>query len=48
MVVLDEKATSAQIRAELAKGQGVLKIEGKKVPHLAAILVGEDGASETM
>lgn len=47
MVVLDGKATSAQIRAELAEKVKVLKAEGKKVPHLAAILVGEDGASRT-
>lgn len=47
MVVLDGKATSAQIRAELAEKVKVLKTEGKKVPHLAAILVGEDGASRT-
>ena len=47
MVVLDGKSTSAQIRAELAEKVKVLKAEGKKVPHLAAILVGEDGASRT-
>lgn len=47
MVVLDGKATSAQIRAELAEKVKVLKTESKKVPHLAAILVGEDGASRT-
>ena len=47
MVVLDGKATSAQIRSELAEKVKVLKAEGKKVPHLAAILVGEDGASRT-
>ena len=47
MVVLDGKATSAQIRAELAEKVKVMKAEGKKVPHLAAILVGEDGASRT-
>lgn len=47
MVVLDGNSTSAQIRAELAEKVNVLKAEGKKVPHLAAILVGEDGASRT-
>ena len=47
MVDLDGKATSAQIRAELAEKVKVLKTESKKVPHLAAILVGEDGASRT-
>lgn len=47
MVVLDGKETSAKIRAELAEQVKVLKAEGGKVPHLAAILVGEDGASRT-
>lgn len=47
MVVLDGKATSAQIRAELAAQVAGIKAEGGKVPHLAAILVGEDGASRT-
>ncbi len=47
MVVLDGNSTSAQIRDELAEKVKVLKAEGKKVPHLAAILVGEDGASRT-
>ncbi len=45
MVVLDGNSTSAQIRAELAEKVKVLKAEGKKVPHLAAILVGEDSAA---
>ncbi|HCP41235.1 MAG TPA: bifunctional 5,10-methylene-tetrahydrofolate dehydrogenase/5,10-methylene-tetrahydrofolate cyclohydrolase [Cryomorphaceae bacterium] len=47
MVILDGKAISAQIRAELAEKVKVLKAAGKKVPHLAAILVGDDGASRT-
>ena len=45
MIVLDGKLTSAKIRAELAEKVKALKAAGKKVPHLAAILVGEDGAS---
>ena len=47
MVVLDGKLTSSIIRQELAEKVKSLKLAGKKVPHLAAILVGEDGASET-
>lgn len=47
MVVLDGKATSAQIRAELAEQVKERKANGLKVPHLAAVLVGEDGASRT-
>ena len=47
MKILDGKETSAQIRAELAEQVKALKAKGRKVPHLAAILVGEDGASKT-
>jgi methylenetetrahydrofolate dehydrogenase (NADP+)/methenyltetrahydrofolate cyclohydrolase len=47
MKVLDGKETSAQIRAELAEQVKALKAKGAKIPHLAAILVGEDGASKT-
>jgi methylenetetrahydrofolate dehydrogenase (NADP+) / methenyltetrahydrofolate cyclohydrolase len=47
MQLLDGKATSAQIKEELAESVSNLKAEGKKVPHLAAVLVGDDGASRT-
>ncbi len=47
MVLLDGKKLSADIRSELAAAVATLKTQGKKVPHLAAILVGNDGASET-
>ena len=47
MKILDGKETSAQIRAELAEQVKALKAKGGKIPHLAAILVGEDGASKT-
>jgi len=47
MKILDGKETSAQIRAELAEQVKALKAKGAKIPHLAAILVGEDGASKT-
>ncbi len=45
MKLLDGKATAAQIQAELAAAVQVRKQEGKKIPHLAAILVGNDGGS---
>lgn len=47
MQILDGKKTSADIRAELAKAVAQRKLDGKKIPHLAAILVGNDGGSLT-
>ena len=47
MIVLDGKATSAAIIDEIAVEVEKLRSAGKKVPHLAAILVGNDGASQT-
>jgi len=45
--ILDGKATSNQIKEELAQEVAELKAAGKRPPHLAAILVGNDGASLT-
>lgn len=45
--LLDGKKLSDEILTEIAQEVAVLKAEGKKTPHLAAILVGNDGASET-
>ncbi|MDG1993381.1 MAG: tetrahydrofolate dehydrogenase/cyclohydrolase catalytic domain-containing protein, partial [Polaribacter sp.] len=47
MVLLDGKATSAQIKDEIAIEVQKLTAIGIKTPHLAAILVGSDGASLT-
>jgi methylenetetrahydrofolate dehydrogenase (NADP+) / methenyltetrahydrofolate cyclohydrolase len=47
MVLLDGKKTSQDIQLEIAEKVKGLKVEGKKTPHLAAILVGGDGASLT-
>ena len=47
MILLDGKATSAAIKDEIALEVEQLKSKGLKVPHLAAILVGSDGASQT-
>lgn len=44
---LDGKQTSLDIQAEIAEEVKKIKAAGGKVPHLAAILVGEDGASKT-
>ena len=45
--ILDGKATAAAIRQEIAEKVEERKREGLKPPHLAAVLVGNDGASET-
>lgn len=47
MQILDGKLTSQAIKDQLAVKTTELKALGKKVPHLAAILVGNNGASET-
>lgn len=47
MQLLDGKLLSAKIKQEIAAETAVLKAETGKVPHLVAILVGHDGASET-
>ncbi len=47
MKLLDGKKTSGDLKIEIAEAVSLLKSEGKKTPHLAAILVGSDGASMT-
>ncbi len=47
MILLDGKATSNQLKEEIAEAVQQRKERGKKIPHLAAILVGSDGASMT-
>ena len=47
MTILDGKKTSGDIKDKIAEAVRKLKSEGKKIPHLAAILVGTDGASMT-
>ena len=47
MLVLDGKIASAAVKASLLEQTTALKAAGKRTPHLAAILVGSDGASET-
>ena len=47
MEILDGKKAAQAIRNELKIEVAQLAAEGKKIPHLAAILVGSNGASET-
>jgi methylenetetrahydrofolate dehydrogenase (NADP+) / methenyltetrahydrofolate cyclohydrolase len=47
MNLLDGKKISSQIREEIAATVSEIKAAGGKVPHLAAMIVGTDGASET-
>jgi len=47
MLVLDGKIASAAVKAALLEQTNALKAAGKRTPHLAAILVGNNGASET-
>lgn len=47
MIKIDGKATAAEIKAEIAKEVSEMVARGEKRPHLAAILVGHDGGSET-
>lgn len=46
-ILIDGKKTSEEIKAEIAVRVAEIKAEGGKAPHLAAILVGNDGASQT-
>lgn len=47
MMLLDGTATSRKIRAEIAEGVRVLKAQRGIIPHLAAVLIGANAASET-
>ncbi len=47
MKLIDGKAVAAQIKQEIAEEVALIKEKGGKTPHLAAILVGNDGGSET-
>ena len=47
MQLIDGKATAAEIKAEIAEEVRQIMANGGKQPHLAAILVGHDGGSET-
>ncbi len=47
MILLDGKHTSNQIKEEIKDTVSGMKSRGERVPHLAAVLVGNDGASLT-
>ena len=47
MQKIDGKATAAAIKAKIAEEVRLLVAKGGKRPHLAAVLVGHDGGSET-
>ncbi|MDA0326308.1 MAG: bifunctional methylenetetrahydrofolate dehydrogenase/methenyltetrahydrofolate cyclohydrolase FolD [Bacteroidetes bacterium] len=47
MILLDGKQTSAKIKEEIEAQVSVMKQQNKRMPHLAAVLVGTNGASMT-
>lgn len=47
MIILDGKQTAAAIKAEIASEVEAMVRSGERRPHLAAVLVGHDGGSET-
>ena len=47
MDILDGKKLSQQIKEEIKQTVSLRKVKGQKTPHLAAVLVGNDGASLT-
>ncbi len=46
MILLDGKKLAQEIKAELGAAVAGIRDNGRKIPHLAAVLVGEDPASE--
>jgi methylenetetrahydrofolate dehydrogenase (NADP+)/methenyltetrahydrofolate cyclohydrolase len=47
MILIDGKKVAAEMKEEIAAKAKVLNESGAKTPHLAAVLVGHDGGSET-
>lgn len=47
MILIDGKEIAAILKQEIAEEVAQMVADGKKKPHLAAILVGHDGGSET-
>ncbi|MEQ3662297.1 MAG: tetrahydrofolate dehydrogenase/cyclohydrolase catalytic domain-containing protein [Flavobacterium sp.] len=47
MILLDGKKVSEDIKNEITEEVNIMKAKGEKVPHLAALIVGNDGASLT-
>lgn len=46
MNLLDGKYLSDKIKSEIAEEVALIKAKGKKIPHLAAVLIGDNPASE--
>jgi methylenetetrahydrofolate dehydrogenase (NADP+)/methenyltetrahydrofolate cyclohydrolase len=47
MIIIDGKETANTIKQEMAAEVAAMKAAGQKPPHLAVVLVGHDGGSET-
>lgn len=47
MQLIDGKAVAGEVKAEIAAQVAEMVAQGERAPHLAAILVGHDGGSET-
>ena len=47
MTILDGKKTAQDLKEEIKVAVSKIKKNGKRPPHLAAVLVGDDGASLT-
>lgn len=47
MILIDGKKTADEIKKEIAEEVKLIISSGKRAPHLAAVLVGHDGGSET-
>jgi methylenetetrahydrofolate dehydrogenase (NADP+)/methenyltetrahydrofolate cyclohydrolase len=47
MQLIDGKKVASEMNSEIAREVEALLAKGHKKPHLAAVLVGHDGASET-
>lgn len=47
MILIDGKEIAAMLKQEIAEEVAQIVADGKKKPHLAAVLVGHDGGSET-
>jgi methylenetetrahydrofolate dehydrogenase (NADP+)/methenyltetrahydrofolate cyclohydrolase len=46
-ILIDGKKIASEIKKEIAEEVARLRIAGGKIPHLAAVLVGNNGSSET-
>ena len=47
MILIDGKKTAYEIKKEIAEEVKLIVATGKRAPHLAAVLVGHDGGSES-